>query len=79
MKYAKSTSLCYQKLCLCFINNINLIAFSQQVQEVRALCKQCGVDDKGSKVDLVMRLSEKMSNRVTYNKVFEKVWGASGK
>ncbi|XP_030279056.1 HMG domain-containing protein 3-like isoform X2 [Sparus aurata] len=49
-----------------------------KVQEVRALCKQCGVDDKGSKVDLVMRLSEKMSDRVTYNKVFEKVWGASG-
>lgn len=67
------------KICLYCINNINFIAFSQQVEEVRALCKQCGVDDKGSKVDLVMRLSEKMSNRVTYNKVFEKVWGASGK
>ncbi|XP_056453234.1 uncharacterized protein LOC130387964 [Gadus chalcogrammus] len=49
-----------------------------KVQEVRALCKQCGVDDKGSKIDMVMRLSDKMSNRVTYNKVFEKVWGASG-
>uniref|UniRef100_A0AAV2M5B5 HMG domain-containing protein n=1 Tax=Knipowitschia caucasica TaxID=637954 RepID=A0AAV2M5B5_KNICA len=49
------------------------------VQQVRALCKQCGVDHKGSKVDLVIRLSEKMSNRVTYNKVFEKVWGASVK
>lgn len=30
-------------------------------------------------MDLVLRLWEKMSNRVTYNKVFEKVWGASGK
>ncbi|XP_030231361.1 uncharacterized protein LOC115557583 isoform X3 [Gadus morhua] len=49
-----------------------------KVQEVRALCKQCGVDDKGSKIDMVMRLSDKMSNRVTYNKVFEKVLGASG-
>ncbi|XP_073346956.1 uncharacterized protein, partial [Pagrus major] len=49
-----------------------------KVQKVRALCKQCGLDDKGSKVDLVMRLSDKMSSRVTYNKVFEKVWGASG-
>ncbi|KAE8277421.1 hypothetical protein D5F01_LYC24649 [Larimichthys crocea] len=49
-----------------------------KVQEVRALYKQCGLDDKGSKVDLVMRLSDKMSSRVTYNKVFEKVWGASG-
>ena len=73
--------LCANKKYVCYINNINFIAFStsQQVEEVRALCKQCGVDDKGSKVDLVMRLSEKMSNRVTYNKVFEKVWGASGK
>lgn len=58
---------------------INSNAFSQQVQEVRALYKLCGLDDKGSKVDLVMRLSDKMSSRVTYNKVFEKVWGASGK
>ncbi|XP_051816802.1 uncharacterized protein LOC110966392 isoform X2 [Acanthochromis polyacanthus] len=49
-----------------------------KVEEIRALCKNCGVDDKGSKVDLVMRLWEKMSNRVTYNKVFEKVWAASG-
>lgn len=29
-------------------------------------------------MDLVLRLREKMSNRVTYNKVFEKVWGPSG-
>ncbi|XP_078790335.1 HMG domain-containing protein 3-like [Oryzias latipes] len=49
-----------------------------KVQEVRALCKKCGVDSKGSKMDLVLRLWEKMSNRSNYNKVFEKVWGASG-
>ncbi len=36
------------------------------------------MDHKGSKMDLVIRLKEMMSNRVTYNKVFEKVWGASG-
>jgi len=39
----------------------------------------CGIDHKGSKMDLIIRLKERMSNRVTYNKVFEKVWGASGK
>lgn len=40
--------------------------FRQLVEEVRALHKQCGVDDKGTKVDLVMRLLVKMSNKVTY-------------
>ncbi|KAI4791339.1 hypothetical protein KUCAC02_034060 [Chaenocephalus aceratus] len=40
--------------------------------------QKCGLDTKGSKTDLVLRLRDKMSNRVTYNKVFEKVWGASG-
>ncbi|KAI4815355.1 hypothetical protein KUCAC02_005504 [Chaenocephalus aceratus] len=49
-----------------------------KVAEVRALCKQCGLHSKGSKMDLVLRLREKMASRTTYNKVFEKVWGASG-
>ncbi|KAK0135142.1 HMG domain-containing protein 3 [Merluccius polli] len=49
-----------------------------KVEEVRALCKACGLDNKGSKTDLVVQLQQKMSNRVTYNKVFQKVWGASG-
>ena len=45
---------------------------------VRALCRQCGISDKGSKVDCVVRLREKMSCRSTYDKVFSKIWGASG-
>ncbi|KAI4823843.1 hypothetical protein KUCAC02_012398 [Chaenocephalus aceratus] len=49
-----------------------------KVAEVRALCKQCSLDSKGSKMDLVLRLREKMASRTTYNKVFEKVLGASG-
>ncbi|KAI4799309.1 hypothetical protein KUCAC02_017008 [Chaenocephalus aceratus] len=49
-----------------------------KVEEVRALSKKCGLDTKGSKTDLDLRLRDKMSNRVTYNTVFEKVWGASG-
>lgn len=45
---------------------------------IRALCRQCGVADKGSKVDCILRLREKMNTRSTYNKVFSKIWGASG-
>ena len=69
--------LCYTKHNFSIINN-KKHAFSQQVEAVRALCKACGLDNKGSKTDLVVRLQQKMSNRVTYNKVFQKVWGASG-
>lgn len=49
------------------------------MQDLKKLCRQCGVDVVGSKMDLILRLRNKMSNRVTYNKVFEQVWGASGK
>ena len=78
-KIQQNSPLCADKNDAYAVNNIISNAISQQVEEVRALCKQCGVDDKGSKVDLVMRLSKKMFSRVTYNKVFEKVWGVSGK
>ncbi|KAI7789432.1 putative HMG domain-containing protein 3-like [Triplophysa rosa] len=33
---------------------------------------------KGSKMDLLLRLREEMKTRSTYDKVFQKVWGASG-
>ncbi|XP_056892376.1 uncharacterized protein LOC130527698 [Takifugu flavidus] len=49
-----------------------------KVEEVRTLCEQCGVDNHGSKMELVVRLWKKMSNRAIYNKLLEKVWGASG-
>lgn len=73
-----------QKVHLCFINSIIInsiepTVFPQQIEEVRRLCEQCGVDNKGSKMDVVIRLWKKMSNRVIYSKLFEKVWGASGK
>lgn len=61
------------------IDRIELHVFPPQVDQVRTLCEQCGVDSKGSKMDLLLRLWKKMSNRVVYNKLFEKVWGASGK
>lgn len=50
-----------------------------QVEEVRTLCEQCGLDNRGSKMELVVRLWKQMSNRTIYNKLFEKMWGASGK
>ncbi|XP_034743420.1 piggyBac transposable element-derived protein 4-like [Etheostoma cragini] len=39
--------------------------FNLKVGEVRALCKQCGLDSKGSKMDLVLGLRDKMTNKVT--------------
>ncbi|KAA8585590.1 hypothetical protein FQN60_004284, partial [Etheostoma spectabile] len=48
-----------------------------KLPEIRKLCSQCGIDSRGSKMDLVLRLRDKMASRVTYNKVFDKVWGAS--
>lgn len=61
------------------LNSSIVLQMHLQVEEVRRLCKHCGLDSKGSKMDLALRIRDKMSNRVTYNKVFEKVWGASGK
>ncbi|XP_058614543.1 uncharacterized protein LOC131529049 [Onychostoma macrolepis] len=49
-----------------------------KVDVVRSLCKQCGLDPSGSKMDLVLRLRQEMRNRSSYDKVFQKVWGASG-
>ena len=45
---------------------------------MRGLCRQCGLSDKGSKVDCVLRLQRRISDRCTYDKVFSKIWGASG-
>ncbi|XP_073787637.1 uncharacterized protein si:dkey-3n22.9 isoform X2 [Danio rerio] len=49
-----------------------------KVDMVRKLCKQCGLDSKGSKTDLILKLRDEMKNRSSYDKIFEKVWGASG-
>ncbi|XP_048853119.1 HMG domain-containing protein 3-like isoform X1 [Brienomyrus brachyistius] len=50
----------------------------QKVSTVRKLCKACNVCFKGSHTDLVIRLREEMKTRQTYDKVFQKIWGASG-
>uniref|UniRef100_A0A1A7Y7Z6 SAP domain-containing protein n=2 Tax=Iconisemion striatum TaxID=60296 RepID=A0A1A7Y7Z6_9TELE len=49
-----------------------------KLPEIKKLCKKCGIDSRGSKMDLVLRLRDKMDYTATYNKVFKKVRGASG-
>ncbi|XP_076869611.1 uncharacterized protein LOC143519745 [Brachyhypopomus gauderio] len=50
----------------------------QKVGTVRKLCKECHIDPKGSRDDLIVRLHQEMKTRHTYDKVFQKIWGASG-
>lgn len=50
-----------------------------QVHAIRKLCKECGIDSRGSKMELILRLREEMATRSKYDKVFQKVWCASGK
>ena len=50
-----------------------------QVDAVRNLVKECGLESTGSKMDLVIRLKDQMKTRSAFDKVFQKVWGASGK
>ncbi|XP_023135242.1 uncharacterized protein LOC111574730 isoform X2 [Amphiprion ocellaris] len=50
----------------------------QKVQVVHELCRECGLDSSGSHTDLLLRLSNEMKSRQTYDKVFQKIWAASG-
>ncbi|KAJ4922362.1 hypothetical protein JOQ06_025899, partial [Pogonophryne albipinna] len=50
----------------------------QKVSNVRKLCMACNLDSKGSRDDLVNRLREEMKTRHGYDKIFQKIWGASG-
>ncbi|XDV21834.1 hypothetical protein PO909_026854 [Leuciscus waleckii] len=52
--------------------------FNLKVGAVRKLCKECGLDTKGSRMDLVLRLRTEMQNRSAYDKIFQQIWGASG-
>ncbi|XP_052407904.1 uncharacterized protein LOC127953050 [Carassius gibelio] len=49
-----------------------------KVDDVKNLCKACGVNPCGSKTDLILRLHNEIRSRSTYDKIFQKVWGASG-
>ncbi|XP_077093825.1 uncharacterized protein LOC143745597 isoform X1 [Siphateles boraxobius] len=51
---------------------------NQKVDVVRKLCKECGLDTVGSKLDLISRLRSEMQTRHSYDKIFQKIWGASG-
>ncbi|XP_049326712.1 uncharacterized protein LOC111188749 [Astyanax mexicanus] len=50
----------------------------QKVGVIRNLCRECGLDSRGSRSDLLLRLSSEMKTRQAYDKVFEKIWAASG-
>ena len=45
---------------------------------MKKICRQAGVEDSGTKIDCVLRLRNKMNTRKVYDKVFSKIWGASG-
>lgn len=51
---------------------------TRKFKVVKSLCRQCGIADKGSKLDCILRLREKINTRSGYDKVFSKIWGASG-
>ncbi|XP_022074845.2 uncharacterized protein LOC110969121 [Acanthochromis polyacanthus] len=52
--------------------------WKQKVEVLRNLCRECGLDSSGSHTDLLLRLSSEMKSRQTYDKVFQKIWAASG-
>ncbi|KAE8278074.1 hypothetical protein D5F01_LYC23871 [Larimichthys crocea] len=49
----------------------------QKVSTVRKLCKACNLDVKGSRMDLILRLRQEIKTRHSYDKIFQKIWGAS--
>nr|XP_055064926.1 uncharacterized protein LOC129447284 [Misgurnus anguillicaudatus] len=51
---------------------------NQKVDVVRKLCNECGLDTVGSKLDLILRLRSEMQTKHSYDKIFQKIWGASG-
>ncbi|KAF3834466.1 hypothetical protein F7725_025670 [Dissostichus mawsoni] len=48
-----------------------------QAEVVRTICRECGLDSSESRTDLLLRLSNEMQSRQTYDKVFQKIWAAS--
>ncbi|RXN31523.1 HMG domain-containing 3 isoform X2 [Labeo rohita] len=44
-----------------------------KMEAVRSLCRQCGNDPKGSRMDLIGRLQQEMKNRASYDKVFSQI------
>ena len=59
-------------------NNNRFFDVSQEAT-LQSLCKSCGVETSGSRIDLVFRLREKLTNRQTYVDVYQSICGASGR
>ena len=51
---------------------------TKQASVIRNICQKCNVDSNGSTIDCLFRLRDKLKVRSIYDKVFSKVWGASG-
>ncbi|XP_039594320.1 uncharacterized protein LOC120516601 isoform X2 [Polypterus senegalus] len=49
-----------------------------KVSDVRKLCKSCGVEATGLKMDMILRLQKEIKSRASYDKICEKVSCASG-
>ncbi|XP_066301003.1 uncharacterized protein [Branchiostoma lanceolatum] len=50
-----------------------------KVLDIQEFCRKCGVPDKGSKMDMVGKLRDiLLKDRTQFDKVFSKIWGASG-
>lgn len=49
-----------------------------QEATLKNLCKSCGVEASGSRIDLIIRLREKLQDQQTYVNVYKSVWGESG-
>lgn len=80
MSISNTLNVIYARIfALKFIWLFKYLPMFSQVDAVRNLAKQCGLESTGSKMDLVIRLKEQMKSRSAFDKVFQKVWGASGK
>lgn len=69
-----------------FVSGVNVVSkyvkcklYQLQVHAIRKICRECGVDSHGSKMELILRLRDEMKTRSKYDKIFQKIWGASGK
>lgn len=50
-----------------------------KVSRVRRFCKELGIPDNGSMIDLTIRLREHSIKQTEYDRAYEKIFGTSGK
>ncbi len=58
--------------------NIYEIILFWQDDVIRTVCIECGVDSTGSRSDLLLRLCKELKSKQTYDKIYSKIWSASG-